>query len=230
MRIVQPNGTKGSLRWLQDLINRKPELLQKALQSRMALRDGAAITWLSPLKSDRFAEYRDESFLERLGVTLDHRSLASFWPPNGPQWDALGITSRGDLLLVEAKAHVKELVSDCGASPKSSTLIQASLAEAGAFFMATTTKKWSQTYYQYANRLAHLYLLRQLNHLPAWLIFLYFVNAEDVAGPKTPEEWRSSIEEVHNHLGVGREQIGPYVIDVFIDVEMLSKPARVHYR
>ena len=41
-------------------------------------------------------------------LTLPQRSLSSFWPRRGPQWDGLARTGRGDLLLVEAKAHVAD--------------------------------------------------------------------------------------------------------------------------
>ena len=38
-----------------------------------------------------------------------------------------------------------------------------------------STCDWSGTFYQYANRLAHLYLLHELNDVDAWLVFVYFV-------------------------------------------------------
>ena len=228
-RIVQPKKDKGSQRWLQKLANRQPELLNDTLRCQLGLTDRKMITWLSPRESDDFAEYRDQEFLECLGISLEYRSLASFWPSNGPQWDALGKTSCGDLLIVEAKAHTPELESPpCGACPSSLALIQQSLREAGQHFKAETTIGWSKVYYQYANRLAHLYFLRELNRLPAWLIFLYFVKAEDVAGPKSAEEWRPAIETMHTHLGVTPSQLGPYVIDVFVDVTEMSKARKVH--
>ena len=36
---------------------------------------------------------------------------------------------------------------------------------------------WDAPFYQYANRLAHLYFLRQLNGLDATLLFLYFAQS-----------------------------------------------------
>ncbi len=227
-RVVQPKSYKGSQHWLQELLNRQPDLLNHMLRHKLGLGDGDEITWRSPLEDDAFAEYRDQAFLQRLGVTLECRNLASFWPSNGPQWDALGKTCRGDVLLVEAKAHVGELKSDCGACPASLTQIQESLAEAGRYFQTTKTIEWSTTYYQYANRLAHLYLLRELNRLPAWLIFLYFVNAEEVGGPKSNDGWRPAIEAVHAHLGITPAQFGPYVVEVFVDISSLANTRKVH--
>lgn len=227
-KIVQPKALKGSQRWLQNLVNNRPELLADALRPRLGLSRDISISWLSPLESDDFAEYRDRAFLKRIGISLQHRALRTFWPSSGPQWDALGKTNRGDILLVEAKAHIGELKSDCVAGTSSLTLIQRSLAEAGRYFESTTTTEWSKTYYQYANRLAHLYLLRELNRLPAWLIFLYFINAEDVDGPKSVDAWQLAIETVHNHLGITPGHLGPYVIDVFMDVTKLVNRDKVH--
>lgn len=82
------------------------------------------INWRSPLAADDYAEYRDDTFLELLGIG-DRCSLDSFWPRGGPQWDALGIAEGGDLVLVEAKAHVNELYSPAtGASARSLPLIR----------------------------------------------------------------------------------------------------------
>ena len=39
---------------------------------------------------------------------------------------------------------------------------------------------WSHCFYQYANRLAHLYLLRESNGLDAFLVFVYFVDDRTV--------------------------------------------------
>lgn len=217
-RVIQNKATKGSQRWLQELVNRSPELFNYSLRPLLGLTANDSITWLSPLESDDYAEYRDDDFLELLSIHLENRKLRTFWPSGGPQWDALGKTSRGDVLLVEAKAHISEFASNCQASPSSLELIQKSLTAAGRFFGAASLAAWPQGYYQYANRLAHLYLLRKLNDIPAWLIFLYITNAEDVAGPTSAEEWHSSIEAVHAHLGITQSQLGPHVVDVFFNV------------
>jgi len=74
-RIEQPKASKGSQRWLQILVNRCPHLLNEQILPQMGGR-GARIEWLSPLESDRYAEYRDWAFLERLGLRLDRRPRA----------------------------------------------------------------------------------------------------------------------------------------------------------
>ena len=101
---------RGSHKWLQRAIELEASALNKPLADRLDITTGS-IHWLSPLAADDFAEYRDHAFLDRLGIELAERDLASFWPRRGPQWDGLGRTDRGDLILIEAKAHIGEMVS-----------------------------------------------------------------------------------------------------------------------
>ncbi len=110
-RVVQPEGNKGSLKWVQRLINAYPELINQKIIEAINLHENVKIMWLSPLESDEFAEYRDASFVERLGISLSRRSRQSFWPNRGPQWDALGNTDSGKVFIVEAKAHLDEMAS-----------------------------------------------------------------------------------------------------------------------
>jgi hypothetical protein len=221
-RICQKKESRGSQHWLQELINRNPGLLAETLRPRLGLSGDDTIAWLSPREDDGYAEYQDEVFLSKLSIHLEKCPIHTFWPSRGPVWDALGKTSRGDILLVEAKAHIPELASPpCGACPSSLALIRKSLAKAAEFYGAAPNVDWSRLYYQYANRLAHLYLLRELNEIQAWLVFLYFVNASEMDGPRSVEEWRPAIDAAHTHLGVTRERLQPYVVDIFFDVTTL---------
>jgi hypothetical protein len=108
MRVVQKPGSKGSLKWIQLLVNQRPELLEEELRALVGSRE--SVEWLSPLTEDQFAEYRDGSALELLGVSKLRRPLRDFWPALGPQWDALARVGEA-LVLVEAKAHITELFS-----------------------------------------------------------------------------------------------------------------------
>ncbi len=222
-RIEQKEAQKGSQKWLQILINQYPELLAQPLQNELNLPDNEHIHWLSPVKEDQYAEYQDETFLEKLGVTLSKRTLDSFWPKRGPVWDALGRSGSGKLLLVEAKAHIGELVSSpSGASQPSLAKIRKSLDETKQFLSSNSQADWSTIFYQYTNRLAHLYLLHQLNELPVYLVFLYFINDEDVNGPDSKEEWKGAIELIRHFLGIKQHELSQYVVDIFIDVERLK--------
>ena len=78
---------------------------------------------------------------------------------------------------------------------------------------------WSGKLYQYANRLAHLYLLRKLNHIPAYMIFVYFIGDRDVDGPKSIEEWKAAITVAKRVLGwSGRSKLSKYIADVYLDI------------
>ena len=225
MRAVQPKGTRGSLKWIQVLVNQRPDFLDRQVRESCGLEPDEAIEWVSPLADDEYAEYRDASFLRRLGVDLRNRPLREFWPRRGPQWDALGRTDGGAVFLVEAKANIPELVSPAGGakSPASIALIDDSLKEVQRFLRVDTRIDWAGKLYQYANRIAHLYLLRELNRLPAYLLFTYFVGDKEVDGPQTVGEWKAAIEVAERVLGLPtRHRLSDYVVDLFIHVDELS--------
>lgn len=223
-RREQDRASHGSQKWLQILVNERPEVIGRVLANLLGLAQGEQMHWLSPLKDDDYAEYRDQEFITRLGITLERVPLASFWPRLGPAWDALAKTDRGDLILVEAKAHIPELVSDpTGASEPSLTNIRESLDATKRFLGSHSDADWATCFYQYTNRLAHLYLLRELNALPAYLLFLYFINDEEMGGPSTQSEWEGAIHLLESFLGIRRpHRLVKYVLHVFIDVEELE--------
>lgn len=215
---------RGSQRWLQIAVNHAPESLNVPLRRAMRLPEGEGIEWRSPLAKEGYIEYRDGAFVDLLGVTLDRRSLFDFWPVGGPMWDALGTTSSGECILVEAKAHIGEMISPASrASAASLEKIKASLREVQSALAPRSPTDWSGTFYQYANRIAHLYLLRQLNGVPAHLVFLCFVNAYDVHGPKTVDEWMGAIKLVEGYLGLGRHRLSRFIHHVFVDVNTLPQ-------
>ncbi len=212
-----------SRKWLQVLVNDRPELLTDMLKDVISLPADMGITWLSPLKSEDYCEYKDQEFVGKLGIELSRRSLAAFWPPRGAVWDGLGTTENGAVLLVEAKAHIAEAVSSPSKAkaPDSIALIRKSLEEAKKFVGAKSEIDWATCLYQYCNRLAHLYLLRELNGLSAYLVFIYFANAPDVPVPATREEWQGAIRLIHDLLGLHGKWISDYVKDVIVDTAKL---------
>jgi len=227
-KIAQKPGISGSQKWLQKAVNWNPRTLDKALRFNLKLDDRDTIEWLSPLERDGYAEYRDEAFLDTLSVRLQKRSLESFWPNGGPVWDGLARTGRGDVILVEAKSHISEMASSCQArNPESRKLIERSLRETADFYGASSPGNWTDGYYQYANRLAHLHLLRNLNGIEAWLCFVCFVNDREMNGPTAQSEWERAIEDIHNHLGIKSETLRPYVIDLFVDVKEARKDSSI---
>jgi hypothetical protein len=225
-RISQRKAQRGSQRWLQALVNERPDVFAREFLPQIGYAPEDQLEWLSPLRTDAYSEYRDEAFLERLDVTLSRTSLSEFWPKRGPVWDALARGPRGEPILVEAKAHIPELYSPASAASEASLAsIRASLSSAKKAFGSTAKHDWSGPLYQYTNRLAHLYLLRSLNRLPAYLAFLCFINARDVAGPSSVAEWAGALRLVHTILGLRESALSRYVIHVFVDAQELKEPA-----
>ncbi|MYE11053.1 MAG: hypothetical protein F4X99_05200 [Gammaproteobacteria bacterium] len=212
---------KGSQRWLQVAVNRCPSIIGRAIQDAGVHID-EPIVWASPLESDDFVEYKDAEFLRRLGVHLDQRGLSDFWPRSGPRWDALA-RSGDKVLLIEAKANIEELNSSpCHATPPSLAKISKALEETRAFLNVESDTDWTRCFYQYANRLAHLYLLRELNGCDAFLVFLYFVD-DHTTTPASLSAWRGAVALAEAHLGLPKSDwLSRYVLDVYVDTADLS--------
>ncbi|HXR94345.1 MAG TPA: hypothetical protein VN718_00605 [Rhizomicrobium sp.] len=181
------------------------------------------IAWKSPLVSDGYAEYRDGDFLGVLNLSHLAPALEGFWPKRGPQWDALAFSERGDVLLVEAKAHIPELHSPgSAASPASLNRIKAALAEAASQFGAPADTLWHGEFYQLANRLAHLAWLRK-HGVPAWLVLVNFTGDSDIGGPKTPDEWEQAYHGAYAALGIASDApLLARVLHIYLDVARLA--------
>jgi hypothetical protein len=218
-------AARGSQRWLQIAVNRKPEILLDALRRGGAVAPLAPVTWCSPLECEDFVEYRNGKALEKAGITPASlkKPLQEFWPARGPVWDAVGITSEGRSLFLEAKAHIPEAASPATkATSASRTLILRSLHEARKCYAPKATAAWSRVFYQYANRLAHHYFLTEVNGLRSALVFLYFVNADDMLGPMSEEEWHGAVQLIHAVLGLPKDLKRYGVFDAFLDVKLLQ--------
>ena len=225
--MIENLALRGSQRWLQLAVNRRPDVIDGALAKAIGLEHGETIQWFSPLESDAFTEYRDHAFLERLGVTPQYRRLEDFWPTRGPVWDGLARTSGGRYLLIEAKANIPEFdTSPTGATGASLRKIRKALDDTKKFLKIRSETDWSECFYQYANRLAHLYFLRELNKVDAALVFVYFVGDTTVPGRDSVshEGWQTAMGLATHHLGIRAQStwIRDNVTDVFIDVGNLG--------
>lgn len=219
-------ASKGSQRWLQIAVNNSPTSLDRALHQCGALKADDSVEWRSPLKSDGFKEYHDKKALRQLGIAqLQNCSLCAFWPKRGPHWDALGISRSGSLVLVEAKAHISEIKSSGtrAKSLESLELIRESLLAARRYYAPRAKVDWSSTFYQYTNRLAFQFLLRELNNLDSMLIFLCFTNADDVCGPKFDTEWRSNTRFIHAQLGLPEDLSKFGIFHIYFDVSKIKQ-------
>ena len=198
MRFPQAIAARGSQKWIQRAVNNSPVLNGRIIDR---LQGQAEINWRSPLEEDQFAEYRDECFLERVGLAHLSTELREFWPRRGPQWDALAQFGANGVLLVEAKAHVGELWSpSCKAKSPSLEIIEEALNETAEYLTARPRASWTECFYQLANRVAHLHFLRS-REVNAKLVLINFVGDGDVEGPGTEAEWRGAYQVVWDVLG-----------------------------
>lgn len=205
---------RGSQKWLQLAVSRQDHRLR-----HQAL---GPIDWVSPVASDGFREYADAAFLERIGKAHLAQALSGSWPAGGPRWDALGVSGER-VILVEAKAHLDEFFSSrCAASPASRTRIEAAFAEVREALRASGGAPWTDCFYQYANRLAHLHFLRR-NGVDAVLLLVGFVNDHDMRGPTTAAEWATAYRAADYVLGLPRRHaLSDHVLHVHPDVGELS--------
>jgi hypothetical protein len=217
-------ASAGSQRWLQIAVDKTPALLDSALRQAGAIGPDETISWKSPLKADGFTEYRDLAALRLINADpLPQRTLTEFWPRRGPVWDALGVSSAGTRILVEAKAHIPEAASPPSLASEASLVhIRQSLAEARKFYAPKAKADWSGNLYQYANRLAFQYLLNHLNDLPCKLIFLDFLNAKDMDGPNSRLEWEGATRLIHALLGLPQDLRKDGVFHAYLDVRELE--------
>ncbi len=222
-RIKQPAGIKGSLKYIQNLINNYPEIVNSCISNNFKDFANEKIEWLSPIKNDDYAEYRDSSFIKLLGLNTNEIQLEKFWPKGGPQWDALAKTESGKVILVEAKANISEISSSGtkAKKPQSIELIQKSLTEVKQFLEIINDIDWSKKYYQYTNRIAHLYYLRKVCKKEVYLINIYFVNDKyHISTAK--HEFELAIEKLKMRFGIETHQLDSFMCEIFIDVNELE--------
>jgi hypothetical protein len=222
-RFSEPTeATAGSQRWLQILVNERRDLLDRILAEAGDGRIPAPVRWLSPLREDEWSEYSDQAAFDRVGLeTLPRRPLADFWPARGPRWDGLGLTVDRAPILVEAKAHESEVASDCDATGAASQIrIRKTFAEVQRHYGVDPSCDWTKGYYQYANRIAHLYLLREQNGIPAWLVHLYVLGDKEKGAASRPG-WERVRKRIHKALGLPETIEG--LVDAFVEAKELSR-------
>jgi hypothetical protein len=193
-----------------------------------------AVRWLD-FHFDRSKRWKDG---ERKGLDFlrGHPALkawASFWPSQGnpPNWDAVGeatFQGRNEWLLVEAKAHIGELFSNCQAREGSglSTITKA-LERTKNALGVSPDRDWLHRHYQFANRLTILNFLRE-NDVAARLLFVYFVGDDfdksttrNIECPKDKAGWKTALSEQAQWLGLDRmHPLTNYVHELFVPVVM----------
>ncbi len=199
---------------------------------------GRVLEWLD-FRFDPKKRYPDLD-LESKGVDFfeqAHPARAAwmeFWPQTGnvQNWDAVGRLQSGsqvEYLLVEAKGHVEELASHCGASenggrPKIKKAFEETI---NAHAFNSTVKEWLDPFYQYANRLSTLHFLLQ-HDVPARLVFIYFLGDQwpgkdskgaPVTCPPNEQGWKPDLQKMYDRLGLtGSSKLEKWVHRLFLHV------------
>jgi hypothetical protein len=54
------------------------------------------------------------------------------------------------------------------------------------------------------------------------LVFLYFLNADDMLGPMSEEEWHGAVRLIHAVLGLPKALRSHGIFDAFLDTRLLQ--------
>jgi hypothetical protein len=185
-------------------------------QKTLCVTGGHSMDWLDfdfskenePLKDDK--EFLGLEFIKNAPV---QENWKSFWPQTGnsQNWDAVGKIHFGnhdEWLLVEAKGHIGEIKSKCGAKPAGQQKIRSAFKETSQTFgnRSQPIENWLAPYYQYANRLAVLhFLMKECSPaVNARLLFIYFYgeNRKDAICPQNEQGWQTEIQKMKAWLGI----------------------------
>jgi hypothetical protein len=189
------------------------------------------VFWLDFNFNEKKAETDKElvgiAFLEKEPV---YKTLLSQWKQEWPQrgnsmnWDLVGYTVKNNIktwILIEAKAHIGELEQSCGAKPQSFTKIEKALTET-AYNIGTEIFKdspWTKKYYQLANRIYILDLLRR-NDINTKLINIYFIGDKTDRSRKSPKDiatWKVEIDKMKKYLNIEKSN-SIDILDLFLFV------------
>ena len=151
---------------------------------------------------------------ERTGLDfVDDGAVQAAWAAWWPQgrgihhWDAVGryrVGAESGWLLVEAKANLEEIASDCRAKPEGGRgQIEAAFAAVKQALGVDAARDWLRGHYQYANRIAALHFLGE-HGVAARLLHVYF------SGDRTPNRtcpadaagWADALAQQQAHVGI----------------------------
>ena len=219
----------GSEFHLRRILAEDPGTLSSAVLGACGL-PNASLEWL-PFPRDSKSPSGDRE-LRGMEFVTERRDVLeawkTWWPQSGrpPCWDAIGRLTYEDVtewVLLEAKAnHVEFCSPPTGAGDSSRRTIEDALKETKRYLGVHRAFRWTDTYYQYANRLASLYFLQIKMKEPARLVFLYFGGdafPDQRPCPEGRREWEPLLSACHQTLGLPEEHaLSARVHDVFLEV------------
>ena len=190
---------------------------------KKALNIESEIEWLDfPYDDNRLSgdgEYIGIEFLDSYSDIL--AQWKKFWPSlkKAQHWDAIAKT-KDTWLLIEAKAHSKEMISDCTAREKSKEVIEYRMMELIKRYNITPQGSRLKKYYQKANRILFISFLESIG-IRAQIVFIYFINGYKNIGIENAEEWESLIKEQDMYLGIEKnEWVKDHIKNIIIDCKM----------
>jgi len=126
------------------------------------------------------------------------------------------------VILAEAKANIQELGDPrymCRAEGQSRDRIEISLAMVKNALKAKQNSDWMGDYYQYANRLAHLYFLHILCGIPTWMVFIYILSDERDFHIRSERKWAKGLARIQKTLGLPKHHLlSQQIINVFPEI------------
>jgi hypothetical protein len=229
---------RGSQLQTQIYVNRRRGELDKAVLGALPdlAEQAVELRWVSPLEADGFREYQDTAFLRAVGLEELATELTRFWPTGGPVWDGLAIAELASgetgVVLAEAKSYPEEMYSGGSAAGRTGSerglanrqqildaiaatqrWIEADAIDPGRWIGPLDETRPSSSLYQTANRLAHLYWLREVVDRPAWLVHVLFVN-DPTNRPTSREDWEHALRWADARLGL--HEASPYAGHAFL--------------
>lgn len=169
------------------------------------------IRWLDFPASDkpglgrRIQEWKGLDFIDDAAVKAE---WAAFWPQHAgvPNWDAVARVEAGprrEWLLIEAKAHLGEIRSDCGAKTAGLETITRALARTRERLAVPADRDWLKGHYQFCNRIAVAEFLEE-HGIGARLLFVYFTG-DQIGGADCPCDeagWQPALDGQDAHVGI----------------------------
>ena len=186
MRVAQPQGHRGSLKWIQLAVNQHTAHLNRLVQEACGFPSDEVIEWVSPLEDDQWSEYRDAAFLDRLKLQLSARPLPEFWPSQRTSVGRSWPHQPGQRSSCGGEGqHSRGRISSQSGVACISGQNQSQSGGSAAIPESRPKHRLDGKAIPVCQPLAHLYLLRELNHIQARLLFIYFVGDEEMDGPQT---------------------------------------------
>jgi len=218
----------GSEFHLLRFLGRHRNLLDKKILWSLGYLNGH-VEWLdykfAPKMEIPDKEYVGIDFLEsHPNYLVIKESWKGYWPSTNraQNWDAI-CKIKDEWILIEAKAHANEMISNSAASEKSKDFITTSFNKLKRDIRVSSKNDWNVKYYQKANRVLFLKFLLD-NNIKARLLFIYFINGYSrdgiQYGVKSIKEWSSLINEQNEYLGIKNNMyLKDKIVDLVINVD-----------